>query len=376
MYVTASPGNVFGGGKKVFYSLISGLNRNVFEPVVACSPHGLYADLLSKADIPVRPFTVNSQYNLWKVFQLARLMREEAVQVMHSQGGGRSNFFALLSATLAKVPIKIVSVATLVERWADVSASRRAGYIAVDRVLERFVDQFVCVSEEVRQAIINTHKVMPSKAVTIHNGIATESLRCQKSHEEIYEKLNIPRNKTIISLIGRLVWVKGVNFLLQAAANLSKKYTDIHFLIVGDGPLKNTLEQQANNLGINDKCSFIGFQEDIPAILKITDILVLSSHIEGLPMVILEAMASGIPVVASAVGGIPEVVEDGKTGFLVQPGNPYSLSEKLAELIIDKNLRERMGESGKLKVEKSFSESVMIQETEHVYLNMIKAKGL
>lgn len=376
LYVTSSPGAIFGGGKKVFFSLIQGLDKEIFQPVVCCSKEGLYSDLLANAGILVRPLNMDNRYNLWNVFRLARIMKEESVTIVHSQGGGRSNFFALLAAKLAKVPIKIVTVATLVERWEDTSFSRRSVYKAVDRMIEKFADKFICVSEELRQALMRGHGMTSQQVVTVHNGINISSHQCNRDREEILSELNLPKDKIIISLLGRLVWMKGIDFFLEAAHELCKSHQDVHFLIVGDGPLRNELEQQMQQLGLSEVCTFTGFQKDIPAILKIIDILAIPSHSEGLPMVILEAMACKVPVVGTTIGGIPEMIEDGTTGFLIPPSNSAALAEKLSPLIKDETLRKDMGEAAKQRVEDFFSESKMIRETEQVYLDLMNEKGL
>ncbi len=376
LFVTASPADVFGGGKKVFYSLITGLNKDVFQPVVACAPGGLYADMLMKAGIEICPVDMSNRYDLRNVFRLAKIMRNESVHIVHSQGGGRSNFFAMLAARLAKVPIKLVTAATLVERWEDTSSLRRACYIKVDRVIEDMVDRFICVSEEVRQALVHGHGLSPERAITVHNGIDVSGHESPREADEIRQSLHVSSDKIIISLLGRLVWVKGIDLFLQAAANLCKTHENVYFLVVGDGPLASALKEQEKELGLQGKCSFTGFQKDIPAILKITDILAIPSHSEGLPMVILEAMACGIPVVGSQIGGIPEMIEPGTNGFLIPPADAKSLAEKLSLLVNDKYLREKMGRAARGKVEESFSEAKMIHETEKVYLDMIKEKVL
>ena len=375
LFVTASPGKVFGGGKRVFYSLIKGLDRRIFRPVVACAPKGPYAEMLREAGIVLRSLNMDNRYNPLTLYHLAKIMSEESVTIVHSQGGARNDYFSFLAACLANVPIKVATVTTLVERWKDVRRLRRSCYVAVNRIVERSVDKFICVAQYLGQVLIEQHRIAPEKVVTIPNGIDVTAFKCRRSRRDILRDLALPANKVLISLIGRLVWQKGINVFLEAACALSKKRTDIHFLIVGDGPLRGDLEQQAQDYGLSQICSFAGFQKDIPAILKVTDIVALPSFVEGLPMIILEAMASKVPVVASAVGGIPEMIQEGKNGFLVPPKDSESLAEKLLVLINDKDLRKTMGEAARKDVEESFTETEMIHRIQQMYLDLIEAKN-
>jgi glycosyltransferase involved in cell wall biosynthesis len=376
LFVTASPGKIFGGGKRVFYSLIKGLDRNLFRPVVACSPEGPYAEMLHDAGVELCTLNMDNRNNPFTIYHLAKIMREESVTIVHSQGGGRSNYFAFLAAHLAKVPIKVATVANLVEGWSDVHPLRRLCYVAVNRLMEKSVDTFICVAHYLCEILVERHGIAPEKVINIPNGIDVSGFVCRRRRSDILRELGLPANKVLVSLIGRLVWEKGIDVFLEAACELSKGRTNIHFLVVGAGPLRAELEQQARDYGLADLCSFAGFQRDIPAILMATDIMALPSFVEGLPMIILEAMASKVPVVASAVGGIPEMIQQGGNGFLVPAKDSHSLAEKLLLLINNKGLRKRMGEAARKDVEELFSETEMIHKTQQVYLDLIRAKGL
>ena len=148
----------------------------------------------------------------------------------------------------------------------------------------------------------------------------------------------------------------------------------IKFLIVGDGPLKAELEKLSNGLNIRQNCIFTGFRQDIPDILSAIDMLVMSSLYEGMPMVILEAMAASKPVIASKVGGIPEMVRDGETGILVPPKDVDALAEKIIVLLKNKDKARQMGLAGRRRVEEEFDVNIMVRKTEEVYQELIREK--
>jgi glycosyltransferase involved in cell wall biosynthesis len=302
-------------------------------------------------------------------------MREESARIVHSQGGGRSNYFAFLAARVAQVPATVATVANRVEDWADVNPLCRFCYATLNRLIEKRADQFICVSKHLCQVLMNRHHIAPERIIHIPNGVDVKEFECKRSRADILRELALSSNKVLVSLIGRLVWEKGVNIFLEAACELCKHRRDIHFLVVGDGPLKGPLEKQAWNLGLSKMCSFAGFRSDIADILKATDILALPSFVEGLPMIILEAMASKIPVVASTVGGIPEMIQEGKNGFLIPPNDSEALARNLLMLVSDKALRRSVGEAAKKHVIESFTETEMIHRTQRMYLDLIEAKS-
>ena len=167
--------------------------------------------------------------------------------------------------------------------------------------------------------------------------------------------------------VARLNDQKGQIFFLQAIPEILKTISDTKFLIVGDGPLRNKLEEMSKKLKINRNVIFTGIRDDIPEILSIMDVFVLPSMVEGLPIVLLEAMAMGKPVVASRVGGIPEVINHGLTGILIEPANPSEIASSVVNLLKNPAEAKRIGDAGRRKVGRKFIVDVMARKIEGVY---------
>jgi glycosyltransferase involved in cell wall biosynthesis len=203
----------------------------------------------------------------------------------------------------------------------------------------------------------------------VHNGIVTERFESSDAHS-VRQELGIPSSNPVIGFIGRLEEQKGVTHLLQAVAELKNQFQNIRLVIAGDGTLKEQLRREAVSLGLNDVL-FLGFRRDTPQLLRAFDVFVLPSLFEGLPVALIEAMAAGCAVVASRIGGVEELLTDGVTGLLVAPGSSPALAEALRRLIVQPDLRHRLGRQAQQHVTKEFSAEAMIAGTEEVYRRLV-----
>ena len=175
-------------------------------------------------------------------------------------------------------------------------------------------------------------------------------------------------------MVGRLSKQKAPQYFVQAMPAVLESVPDVRFLIVGDGELKSKVIRLSNKLGVEEKVSFLGFREDIPEILEILDVFVLSSLWEGLGRSLTEAMVMGCPVVATRVEGVPELVVGGETGILVQPKDPDSLAQGIVELITDSVKARKMGQAAREKVLHDFSAEQMVSRIEKLYWELISER--
>ncbi len=241
--------------------------------------------------------------------------------------------------------------------------------------LERFLDRltaplsFAIYACSRAVSLFLKEKVgIPDKyIVTILNGIDTDAYQIKVARDKKLRNLGLEVDKFVVGTVSRLHEPKkGIKYLLDAS-HLLQKEMDFQLLIVGEGRDEKQLKEMAKKMGIN--ATFLGKREDVPELLQVMDVFVLSSLYEGLPVSLLEAMASGLPVVVTNVGGMPEVVVDGKTGFIVQPGRAEELSERVKELLLNKELRRRFGSEGFLRVKKEFSLDKTVSEIEQLWRN-------
>lgn len=252
-------------------------------------------------------------------------------------------------------------------------AGRLAGKALWDRLAWRTVysciDRTIVVSRSGVASLLSHYPVREEKVRCVPNGV--DRLRFREVREEevagVRRGLGLAPGLRVITSIGGLLPQKGYRTLLEAFAGVAEKQGDVRLLLVGDGPLRGELEDHAASLGIAERVGFAGRRQDIPAILAASHLYVNSSRFEGLPFTILEAMAAGVPVIATAVDGNAEVVRDGETGLLVPAERAAELAEALRTLLADGALRKRLTERADALVRERYSIEAMLAGTAQVY---------
>jgi glycosyltransferase involved in cell wall biosynthesis len=230
----------------------------------------------------------------------------------------------------------------------------------------------IAVSDDLRHFLIDRIGIKNEQITTVPNGI-NMNLYCPNNvlREKIRKELNIGEEKIVIGSIGNLYPVKGHTYLIQTAALVIRKLPDTIFIIVGRGKLLETLQQEVRELGIQNNIHFLGFREDIPALLQAIDVFVLPSLSEGLPLSVLEAMASKKPIIATKVGGLPEVVIDGQSGLLVLPKDPVELAEKILLLCRNMNTAKNLAKAAYKRVSEDFSLAKTLNRYEKLYEQLL-----
>lgn len=359
----------FGGGERAFAQIINSLDKNKYKIYVACLSGGLFAEKI-KNSATILPISLRNRFTPLVIWKLARMMKEKDIQVVHSQGA-RADFFARIAGKIAKVPAVVSTNPMPVERF-NVGWLRRVIYNILDRFSERFVYRFIVVSEALKHRLIEKHKISPQRIVRIYNGIEIKEYNADlKNISNIRDEFNISPDACLVGAIGRLVLEKGLTYFMQAIRDIVRG--DLHiankikFLIVGEGYARRELEYLVRRLDIKEKVIFTGFRKDIKAILQELDILVLSSILEGHPIILLEAMAMAKPVVATNIEGMNEIVIDGLTGMLVPPKDSHALAEAVVCLLKDNKKAQEMAQAARKMVEEKFDIKDKINQYKQLY---------
>ncbi len=225
--------------------------------------------------------------------------------------------------------------------------------------------------------MIVKHGIEPQRVVKIYNGIEKDEY-CIENEETVCRRSRFRKESSlgedvpVVGVIGRLVWQKGFEYFIEAIPDVLKRFPRAIFLIVGEGELKDELKVKSRILKLEDKIIFTGFRNDIKDVLASIDTFVMPSLREGLPVVLLEAMAMMKPIVATKIEGIREVLENGLTGLLVSPENPQVLSEAIVDLLIHKDKARQMGLAARKVVEERFGVDIMVQKVEGVYEELLQ----
>ncbi len=325
--------------------LTAGLNNQRFESALVTGVEGKYeGNMLDLAAakgvkpiiIPQLRRNVDPLGGLIALFKLYRLMRREKPHIVHTHTA-TAGLLGRLAARLAGVPVILHTFHGHVLHG-YFGPLRSKALVWTERFLARLSDRIVTVSEGQRRDLAGYGVVPLQKITVVHLGFELEAL-------------------------------------LDAVARVQERTPAIRLLLVGDGDLRGDLEAQARSLGLSETVTFAGHRTDVPKALAVFDVFVLPSLWEGMPNVVLEAMAAGLPVVATAVGGTPEVVVDGVTGFLVPPRDPDALAEAITRLLRDPDLRRKMGQAGQKRIEQHFSIEETVRQTEALYEALLREKG-
>lgn len=361
-----------GGIGRHIVTLIDGL-KNDFDISVACLYQSWLAELLPTMGITILPLPLRGTLSPGKDYRsfklLAGFMRSQGIELVHSHGA-KAALVARPAALVAGVPVSIYTVHNSVtsEKY---PAWKNGLVTTIEHILSWPTDCIVTVSNALRNEIMARGKINHSKIKVIHNGISLSNL-----HSTPGTQWNLPPCRSVVGTVARMAPQKGLTILVQAAKQLLSVYPDIHFILAGDGPLKTSLIQQVRSLAIENNFTFTGTVKNISTVYAAIDIFVLPSLTEGLPLSILEAMAFSLPVVASAVGGIPEVIEHGVSGLLVAPGNATELANGIAQMLDNPTKAREMGEKAYHRVSHCFNASKMVEQTANLYYNLLREKGV
>ena len=295
------------------------------------------------------------------------------VQILHLHGARAALFgrLALLSLPRGRRPRSIYSIHGFAAP--HYAFARRQLLLGVERLLAPATDWWVCVSNAERQALLSTGIADPLRVQVIWNGIDTSRFTPERTGQSDTKRdLGLPVDAYVATTICRLFRPRDFGTLLAAFRSVKSELDSAHLLIVGDGPLRSEVENQVRALQLKSSVHLLGMRRDIPRLLQASDVLVLSSRgWEGLPLTVLEAMASALPVIASDVGGTREALQDGETGYLYPPGDAATLASLLLRLASDPALAAAMGRSGLARVRQYFGVGRMVQETAALYERLV-----
>jgi len=322
-------------------------------------PHLEVAEQMRSRGIPVEIIQCRGRFDWSAVRSIRNCIESRKIDVLHAHGY-KSNFYGY-----AARPSGLPLVATC-HNWPGKTIFLRAYYRLDLVVLKRF-DKVVAVSEKISESL-RLSKIPPSKICMIRNGIDVLNFR---SRNESHQVGSTDQSKMRIGVVGRLVPEKGFHYFLHAAREILNRYPKTEILIVGDGPQRAELESLVRDFGIGSQVVFVGVTDNMRSVYSSVDMVVLPSLNEGLPLVLLEALAAGKPVVATNVGGIPSLITSGETGLLVEPRDVRALRDSVLHLLNDSSLRQKIGERGQKMVAEQFSAEAMADSYFKIYCELL-----
>ena len=301
--------------------------------------------------------------DLLTLYDLLRLIQKRCVAILHTH-----EFFMTMLGLLASWLTGVPLVATVHGKNYYADRFRRR---IVYRLAGRLAGQLVAVSGDVRSFLAERVGIPSTVVRVVPNGVPIDEQPSGEKISALRRSLALEPYSQVVGAVGSLYPIKGHKFLIDGAPHVVRRCPHVVFLVVGRGGLREELEAQASSLGVTPFIRFLGHRDDVPDLLGVCDVFVLPSLSEGMPLALLEAMAAGIPSVATRVGGVREAIEDGESGLLVPPGDSHALAESIIKLLEDRTLARQMGQYARDVVARRFSVSRMVDDYKKIYARLI-----
>lgn len=373
-----------GGAQENTRATVLELRKKGYEVTLMTGPSwGEEGEILSQAleeglEVVILPELVR-EVRPWKdLVSLAKLslwLAKNRYDIIHTHSS-KAGFLGRLAARFQGIPVVVHTPHGHVFHSYFPPWKERL-FLSLERWAANWADRLIAVTERGREEHLEAGEGTRRKWIVIPSGVNEERFQKPLSqNEKILNRFKITSNKKIIGFVGRLAPVKGAQYFIEALPQIFKTVPDTHSFVVGDGEEKSRLQKRVEELGLNGGVTFVGHQDEIPEWMSLFDVLIVPSLNEGMGRVIAEAGLLSKAVVGSRVGGIPDLIEDGKTGLLVEPRNSSEIARAVTRLLADPALRERLGKGLRAKVLQGFTEDQMVEEIHHLYQEVMKEKGL
>jgi len=355
------PSMNIGGREKVVLDLAEHIDKSQLDVEIAClGPKGAFYEKFKRLGVNLHFFNKHPGFDIRLFGLLKRFLTSEKYQVVNCHNPG-ALIYGAVGAMLAGISTVINT-----EHGYGTEISRRK--ILMETLLRNRITATVAVSKDLKNKLGSHYLANPEKIVTIHNGIPCDTKQPTVDKAVVKRCLGIEPDDYVVGTVGRLEPVKDQKTLLEAFSILHRKKTNTRLMIVGDGKERQNLQRTADRLNLNDSIVFTGERNDVDHLLRGMDVFVLPSLSEGISITLLEAMREEVPVIATSVGGNVEVVEDNTSGFLVLPGSPDTIAERLLLLLSNRKVADSMRKNAKRRLINEFSIVTCAEKYETLYL--------
>lgn len=361
-----------GGTRRHLLDVVMHLDPARFEVAVACAvqrdPAFLDDVALMRAKgirvdiVPMRR-AIHPFEDLLALLRLVRLMRGGRFDVVHTHSS-KAGFLGRLAARWAGVP-RIIHTPHTFPFEMDVHPLVRCGYRWLERLAARFTDRLVCVCPS--QKLLAESVAGAARVIVIENGIGAPAVVDEAARLRLRRELGLADDQVVAGVVGRFAAQKGHRYFIQAAGRVAAERPGVRFLLVGEGELRRKIERAIETVGLKDRFILVGARDDVAELLSVFDLVVLPSLWEGLPYVLLEALAAGKPVVASRVGGMQDVLQDGTNGMLVPPRDPVALAQAMLKVLENPVLRSKITNHACEALRQRYRLETMIERLTSVY---------
>jgi len=373
---------MIGGTRRHLTNIVHGLDKRRFETVVICSTlrsPSCDSDITEfrrkGIEVFIVPMTreIRPLSDLVAFFKIFFILKSKEFDILHAHSS-KAGFLGRIAARLAGVPVVLYTPHAFFYQ-AKLPPLQKWFYTLLERIAGGFMDKLVAISTGEKRAAIEAKICTESMVEVIPNGIDPETFNCKRTKALIKKELSITETHPVVGTVARFCPQKGHAVLIEAAGKVLEACPQTRFLMIGRGELKEKMAAYSQSRGLSNNITILNGRSDLYDLYSIMDVFVLPSLWEGMPYALLEAMASGTPVIATTVLQDEGLVVNGKNGFLVPPGNPDMLARSIVSLLNDKSLAASMGREGLRVVRRRFHLKHQIEKLEELYSGMVHSKG-
>ncbi len=369
------------GGPAVHVTfLTAGLNSEKYQSILVSGivsegegdmSYFAYKHGVEPVIIPELGREIGLKNDLKALYRLIKLIRTEKPDIIHTHTA-KAGTLGRIAAIMAGVPYKVHTFHGHVLH-SYFGPLKTKFFILIERFLAKFTDKIIVISPLQFQELCYDIKIArPNKFAVIPLGFDLAQFLNSEIHRGKFRKeLNIPEDILLVGIVGRLTAIKNHTLFLKSASKVLESVFNVKFIIVGDGELNTELKNLAIELGISDKVIFLGWREDMPVVYSDLDVVTLTSLNEGTPVTLIEAMASAKPVVATAVGGVPDIVSDGQTGIIVPSGDKEKFASAIVDLLLSPEKRKEFGINAREFVRTRFTKERLCADMDELYTSLI-----
>lgn len=366
----------WGGAERLMIPILANMDRRLFSVrvgVFQVRNGNPIADDLRALGIPVDLIPVPYMRDLTAVSRITAYLKDVNADLIHAQLE-LGDILGGLAALRMRLPI-VSTLHTMPSQ--DMSLKSRMHQEVEYFCLRHFFNMVISVSDEARQFHKEIGKLPDRKTCTIYNGIDLSHFPVspQSNREAVLREFNIPAASTVLITVAVLRELKGIQYMIRALPEILSVHPDLYYLIAGSGDFQSALMDEAARVGVSERVVFAGARKDVPALMSASDIFILPTLTEALPTVLAEAMAASLPILASRVGGVPEMVEDGINGKMVAPADPQQLANACTDMLRDPDALVKMGLAGRQIVEEKFNVRVQVDKLQALYQSLITSYG-
>ncbi|MGE0642697.1 MAG: glycosyltransferase family 4 protein [Nitrospira sp.] len=354
----------YGGGERYLELLFDRLDQSRFAPLLICPEPGPFVGKMIAKGVPTTVVQLTPLFNPLALIRLAFLLKREGVEILQTHGA-RANVYGRLASWLAGVPCVVSTVHNSIRDY-QVSSIRRLIYRVMLRATLSLTNRIICVSDALKRDVLTDCPTAAPLTTTVWNGIDPIAFSRSNNRNTIRREWSVGNGPALLT-VARLTEQKGHRFLIEALPGLLTEWPSLVCLFVGEGECRASLCALARERGVEQSCRFVGPKDNVKDWYAAADVMVLPSLSEGFPFVVLEALAMARPVVATAVNGVPEIIDDGRTGLMVPPRNPQALENALRRILRNPVWASRMGTAGQQEVASRFTVTKMITDTITVF---------